>query len=66
MPAKKKPAQLEITQVKSKIGQKPAARLTLRALGLTKIGSKVQHDDVPAIRGMVHAVQHLVTVEEVK
>jgi len=66
MPAKKKPAQLAITQIKSEIGQKPAARKTLQALGLTKIGCQVQHDDVPSIRGMVHAVQHLVTVEEVK
>jgi len=68
MPAKKivKPAQLAITQTKSEIGQKPAARKTLRALGLTKIGHKVQHDDVATIRGMVRSVAHLVTVEEVK
>lgn len=61
----KKP-QLAITQVKSGIGQTPAARKTLRALGCTKIGHQVTHDDTPAIRGMVRAVAHLVVVEEVK
>ncbi|MCL2782495.1 MAG: 50S ribosomal protein L30 [Propionibacteriaceae bacterium] len=60
------PAKLAITQTKSDIGQKPAARKTLRALGLTKIGCQVQQDDVPTIRGMVRTVSHLVAVEEVK
>ena len=60
------PVRLVVTQTKSEIGQKPAARKTLRALGLTKIGQQVQHDDTPAIRGMVRAVAHLVTSEEVK
>ena len=60
------PAMLTITQTKSEIGQMPAARKTLRALGLTKIGSSVQQPDVPTIRGMVRAVRHLVAVEEVK
>ena len=66
MAATKKPAKLAITQTKSGIGEKPTARKTLRALGLTKIGSQVQQDDVPTIRGMVRAVRHLVAVEEVK
>jgi len=64
--AKKKSAMLTITQTKSAITQKPAARKTLRALGLTKIGDSVQQADVPTVRGMVRAVQHLVAVEEVK
>jgi len=69
MPAKTKTTQttqLTITQVKSGIGQTPAARKTLRALGLTKIGSQVSQADVPAVRGMLRAVAHLVSVEEVK
>jgi len=57
---------LTVTQVKSAIGEKPAARRTLRALGLNKIGSQAQHVDVPTIRGMVRSVMHLVTVEEGK
>jgi len=58
-----KPAMLLITQVKSDIAQIPAARKTLRSLGLTKIGSTVQQADVPTVRGMIRAVSHLVTVE---
>ena len=65
MPTSKTPAQLVITQTKSGIGQTPAARKTLRALGLTKIGSQVQQSDVPSVRGQLLAVSHLVSVEEV-
>ena len=58
-------AELKVTQVKSGIGEKPAARKTLRALGLRKIGDQVVHADRPEIRGMAQAVRHLVEVEEV-
>ncbi|BEH02916.1 MAG: 50S ribosomal protein L30 [Propionibacterium sp.] len=57
--------ELKVTQVKSGIGEKPAARKTLRALGLRKIGDQVVHADRPEIRGMAQAVRHLVEVEEV-
>jgi len=66
MATETKPAMLVITQTKSEIGQAPAARKTLRALGLTKIGSKAQQADVPSVRGMVRTVRHLVAVEEVE
>ncbi|MCL2315795.1 MAG: 50S ribosomal protein L30 [Actinomycetia bacterium] len=55
-----------VKQCKSAIGEKPAARATLRALGLKKIGDEVVQEDVPSIRGMAKAVSHLVSVEEVK
>lgn len=58
--------ELKVTQIKSDIGEKPAARRTLRALGLRRIGDQVEHADRPEIRGMVHTVRHLVNVEEVK
>ena len=58
--------ELKVTQIKSDIGEKPAARRTLRALGLRKVGDQIEHADRPEIRGMVHVVRHLVTVEEVK
>ena len=58
-------AELKVTQVKSGIGEKPATRKTLRALGLRKIGDQVVHADRPEIRGMAQAVRHLVEVEEV-
>jgi len=66
MPTRKTETKLVVKQIKSDIGQKPAARRTLRALGLTKIGSQVTHVDAPTIRGMLRSVDHLVTVEEVK
>ena len=55
---------IKITLVKSVIGSLPAKRKTVKALGLKKIGSSVEHDASPAIKGMVRAVAHLVKVEE--
>lgn len=59
-------AQIKITQVRSKIGGKRDQRHTLRTLGLRRIGDTVVREDRPEVRGMVAAVSHLVTVEEVK
>ncbi|MBK9475150.1 MAG: 50S ribosomal protein L30 [Tetrasphaera sp.] len=58
-------AKLKVTQIRSGIGGKHAARETLRSLGLKRIGQTVEQEDRPEIRGMVKAVRHLVTVEEV-
>lgn len=57
--------QLEVTQVRSDIGGTPAHRATLRGLGLKRVGDTVMQDDRPEIRGMIRAVTHLVTFEEV-
>ena len=57
--------ELKVTQTKSKIGGTRVQRDTLRSLGLHRIGDVVMKADRPEIRGMVHAVRHLVTVEEV-
>ncbi|GAA4961282.1 50S ribosomal protein L30 [Kineococcus glutinatus] len=59
-------AQLKVTQVRSEIGGKQNQRDTLRSLGLHRIGDVVIKDDRPEFRGMVRAVAHLVTVEEVE
>jgi large subunit ribosomal protein L30 len=59
-------AKLRITYSKSSIGYKKDQKGTIRALGFTKLNQTVEHDDNPAIRGMVQKVSHLVTVEEVK
>lgn len=56
---------LKVTQKRSEIGTKPQHRETLRSLGLKRIGDIVVKEDRPEIRGMVKAVSHLVTVEEV-
>jgi large subunit ribosomal protein L30 len=58
-------SELRVTQVKSKIGGTRVQRETLRSLGLRRIGDVVVKADRPEIRGMVQAVRHLVTVEEV-
>ncbi len=55
---------LSVTLVKSTIGQKPKARATVKALGLTKLHKTVEHKDNEAIRGMIQKVIHLVKVEE--
>lgn len=58
-------AQLKVTQVRSSIGSKKNQRETLRTLGLRKIRQSVVREDTPDNRGLVRAVAHLVTVEEV-
>ena len=55
---------LAITQVKSSNGSNGRQRDTLRSLGLRRIGHTVERPDSPQLRGMVHAVRHLVTVQE--
>ena len=55
---------LAITQVKSANGTDQRQKDTLRTLGLRRIGHTVERPDSPQLRGMVHAVRHLVTVEE--
>ncbi len=59
-------AKLIITYSKSVIGYNESQKATVRALGLRKLNQSVEHEDTPAIRGMVKKVEHLVTVEEVK
>lgn len=59
-------AKLIITYSKSVIGYNESQKATVKALGLRKLNQSVEHEDTPAIRGMVKKVEHLVTVEEVK
>lgn len=55
---------LRITQTRSRVGSNRRQLDTLRSLGLRKIGHTVEHQATPQIQGMVHAVRHLVKVEE--
>jgi len=57
-------AKLEIKLKRSLSGVKKDQVLTVKALGLKKIGSSVEHNDTPQIRGMIKKVSHLVEVEE--
>ena len=59
-------AKLEITLTKSTIGAIPKQRKTAEAMGLTKLHKTVILPDNAAVRGMIHAIEHLVTVEEIE
>jgi large subunit ribosomal protein L30 len=56
-------SKLTITQVKSSAGASRKQNETLKTLGLGKIGRTVERDDHPTVRGLVHAVNHLVKVD---
>jgi large subunit ribosomal protein L30 len=56
---------LKITQTRSVIGSKQNHRDTLRTLGLKRVNDVSVKEARPEVVGMVHAVRHLVTVEEV-
>ena len=55
---------LSITQIKSQIGYKKKAKLTLKARGLRKMNQTVHKKNSAAIRGMIDKVSFLVKVEE--
>jgi large subunit ribosomal protein L30 len=58
-------AKIRIRLVRSTIKALPKQRATARSLGLRKIGSVSEQEANPAILGMVRAISHLVTVEEI-
>jgi large subunit ribosomal protein L30 len=53
---------VKVTLVKSAIGYEKSQGLTLKALGLSRIGQTVERADTPAVRGMIQTVIHLVKV----
>lgn len=55
---------LRITWKKSAIGYGRDQKRTIRALGLRRLGQTVEHGDSRTVRGMIHKVRHLVSVEE--
>jgi len=55
---------IKITQIKSSIGYKQKAKLTLKALGLRKMHQTVEHSDSDTLRGMINRVNYLVKIEE--
>ena len=56
-------ATIKVKQVRSRIRCPKDQKRTLDALGLRKLGRVVEHNDNPAIRGMIDKVKHLVSVE---
>ena len=59
-------SKLCIKQVRSAIGRKHDQKKTLTALGITKLGKEVVHNDTPQIRGMVRKINHLLEVSEIE
>tara|TARA_B100001564_G_C20472775_1_gene593401 strand:+ start:72 stop:251 length:180 start_codon:yes stop_codon:yes gene_type:complete len=57
---------LKITLIKSPIGYKPKAKLTVEALGLKRLNHSVIKFDSPQIRGMINKINYLIRVSEVK
>lgn len=59
-------AKLKVTLTRSLIGRPETQRKTVKALGLRKLNSFSVLPDNPAVRGQIHKVEHLVTVEEIE
>jgi large subunit ribosomal protein L30 len=57
---------LRITYSTSSIGVKVDQKETVRRIGLRRLGQTIEHPDTPTMRGMIHKVRHLLTVEEVE
>jgi large subunit ribosomal protein L30 len=55
---------VKITQIKSVIDRPERQKVTVRALGLTKINASVEHTVTPQIQGMINKVNHLIKVEK--
>ena len=55
---------IKIKQTKSRIGRPKDQKMTLDALGLTKMNKVVEHNATPQILGMVNKVKHLITLVE--
>ncbi|MGA9351745.1 MAG: 50S ribosomal protein L30 [Anaerolineae bacterium] len=61
---KKREAKLRIKWVKSSIGYSQRQKVTIKSLGLKRLGDTVEWKDDPVTRGMIDKVRHLVEVEE--
>ena len=57
---------IKVTHVRSRSGRPGKHRRTIEALGLKHHQRSVEHDDTPAIRGMIRQVNHLVSVQDVE
>ena len=58
-------SKIRVTQIRSPIGRDRRQRINLIGLGLNKISRSRVLPDVPAVRGRISQVHHLVRVEAV-
>lgn len=61
--SKSSDAMLTVKWVKSAIGYGENQKLTLKALGFSKLGQVIERPDNPQVRGMIETVKHLVEVK---
>jgi large subunit ribosomal protein L30 len=59
-------SKIRVTQIRSPIGRDNRQRTNLIGLGLNKISRSRELPDVPAVRGRIKRVHHLVQVEPVE
>ncbi|MQG20886.1 MAG: 50S ribosomal protein L30 [SAR202 cluster bacterium] len=57
-------SKVRITLRKSPIGYSDDQKKTVKALGLSRLGSSVEHDFSRSIRGMIIKIEHLIEYEE--
>lgn len=55
---------IRIEQTRSPIGYPKSQREVLKSLGLRRIRHVVERQDLPAVRGMVKKIPHLVRIVE--
>lgn len=55
---------VRVTLVRSPIGYTKDQKKTILALGLRRMHQTVEHQDNPALRGMIRKVIHLLQIEE--
>lgn len=55
---------IKVTLVHSAIGFSKTHKATLKALGLRRLHQTVEHEDTPALRGMLYKISHLIRIEE--
>ena len=55
---------IRIKQIRSGINRPSRQKKTLKALGLKGINDVVEHTETEQIKGMVNAINHLVTIEK--
>ena len=59
-------SKIKVTQIKSFIKKPKNQKLTLKALGLKKIGQSVIHEKSNVIDGMIEKVKHLIKVDKIQ
>jgi len=55
---------IKVTLIHSPIGYPEPQKATVRALGLHRLHQTVEHQDSPAVRGMLAKIVHMIRVEE--